>query len=51
MTPLVPVSATRKVVLGLAFFVLFVLAWLDLRETRESVEFEDDVDESVVVSS
>ena len=27
MTPLVPVSGTRKVALGLAFFVLFVLAW------------------------
>ena len=27
MTPLVPVSATRKAVFGLAFFVLFVLAW------------------------
>jgi len=27
MTPLVPVSATRKAVLGLAFFVVFVLAW------------------------
>jgi NitT/TauT family transport system permease protein len=27
MTPLVPVSPARKVVLGLAFFVLFVVAW------------------------
>ena len=31
--------------------VLFVLAWLDWRETRESVAVEDDVEESVVVSS
>ena len=27
MTPLVPVSPARKAVLGLAFFVLFVVAW------------------------